>query len=659
MNLHRFLIGVGDSRWVWHGISRWKPRPAERFTGLRVLGLAVWGGAIGAVIGALGCGLLAVNPRTAGAWWPVVWVGSLGLVISGLMYALIAVAWNSRASRLAAAGLTDPPPLPPTRWWQRWLLGPFYALTLFLITPLALLGSFDYAWAAFAWNRVRAELEARGEPLTPNQLLGPPPAPEENFALTPLLRPVTDYRIVVTNERSELVWLDPTGRIRLRALQVPPAYRPPGERRATATNDGRLNLDRLARGIRAKPLKAPPGLPPDLVARYGMVSTNPASLTDEQIRSLPIANPGAEVLAYLRRFDPEMQEIAEAARRPRSRFPNPWFEGNASFPPALSPHIPLPKNLSTLFRIRMAARLSQGDAQGAFEDTLTGFRLAVCHSEEPLLLSLLVRIAQNQIAIAAAWEGLVARRWSDDQLAVLQLEFGRLDFREPTIRAFQGERVLGDQMYEQIIGSGAGTPALAVRDEQRGDEAIDYGYPRLPWYAPRGMFRRNQIHQHRLYDQLQAQLRDPAWPANQAPPLMGDALLRKLGFLPITPYVILPSMLAPAIEKTSWKAARQNVTARLGETACALERHRLATGQYPERLEELAPRFLPRPPLDPMNGQPLRYGRTDEGWYRLWSVGLNGRDDGGRMTSPVDNDREGDWVWPVPVPSTEPRLFGG
>ena len=49
------------------------------------------------------------------------------------------------------------------------------------------------------------------------------------------------------------------------------------------------------------------------------------------------------------------------------------------------------------------------------------------------------------------------------------------------------------------------------------------------------------------------------------------------------------------------------------------------------------------------NGQPLRYRRTDDGKFVLYSVGWNEKDDGGTVViskggSTVDTD-EGDWVW--------------
>jgi hypothetical protein len=63
----------------------------------------------------------------------------------------------------------------------------------------------------------------------------------------------------------------------------------------------------------------------------------------------------------------------------------------------------------------------------------------------------------------------------------------------------------------------------------------------------------------------------------------------------------------------------------------ALAEYHRRHGRYPESLDNLIPDFLPRLPLDYADLQPLRYHRTDDG-YLLYSVGLDGVDDGGKTT---------------------------
>jgi hypothetical protein len=98
--------------------------------------------------------------------------------------------------------------------------------------------------------------------------------------------------------------------------------------------------------------------------------------------------------------------------------------------------------------------------------------------------------------------------------------------------------------------------------------------------------------------------------------------------------------------------------------ACALERYRLAHGQFPENLELLAPRFMTVVPRDVASGQPFRYRRTDDGQFVLYAISSDGVDDGGRPVkvefdwngSLVIRPGPGDWVWSYPptLPGSSP-----
>jgi hypothetical protein len=119
-----------------------------------------------------------------------------------------------------------------------------------------------------------------------------------------------------------------------------------------------------------------------------------------------------------------------------------------------------------------------------------------------------------------------------------------------------------------------------------------------------------------------------------------------------SPYKVQALMLFPAISSTVRKSAAIQVSIDLARVACALERYRLANGQYPEALDALTPQFIEQLPHDIINGQPLHYRRTDSGQFILYSVGWNGTDDGGRVvltkTGSVDREK-GDWVWSYPA----------
>jgi hypothetical protein len=92
----------------------------------------------------------------------------------------------------------------------------------------------------------------------------------------------------------------------------------------------------------------------------------------------------------------------------------------------------------------------------------------------------------------------------------------------------------------------------------------------------------------------------------------------------------------------------------LARTAIALERYRLAHGEYPGSLDALAPQFMEKVPHDIIGGQPLHYRRTNDGQFVLYSVGWNETDDGGvvvfaKGSTPSVDINQGDWVWRYPT----------
>lgn len=69
-------------------------------------------------------------------------------------------------------------------------------------------------------------------------------------------------------------------------------------------------------------------------------------------------------------------------------------------------------------------------------------------------------------------------------------------------------------------------------------------------------------------------------------------------------------------------------------TEFALRAYRLQTGRYPATLQALTPRILKKVPLDPFaQGGTLVYRPTPTG-YLLYSIGPDGKEDGGRAIIP-------------------------
>jgi len=120
-----------------------------------------------------------------------------------------------------------------------------------------------------------------------------------------------------------------------------------------------------------------------------------------------------------------------------------------------------------------------------------------------------------------------------------------------------------------------------------------------------------------------------------------------------SPYNIFAYMMLPALGRAHEKAAFAQNVFDLSAAACALERYRLANGSYPADLAALVPKFAAAVPKDVITDEPLKYRRTDDGLFLLYSVGANRKDDGGTVGVSLNkagkstslNNNQGDWVW--------------
>ena len=102
-------------------------------------------------------------------------------------------------------------------------------------------------------------------------------------------------------------------------------------------------------------------------------------------------------------------------------------------------------------------------------------------------------------------------------------------------------------------------------------------------------------------------------------------------------------------------------------SAIALKRYQTRHNQLPDTLAMLVPNLLPSVPVDCIDDRPLRYHLNDDGTFMLYSVGFNGKDDGGdpallKNAETADEDldyydwlsnRALDWVWPQPATEKE------
>jgi hypothetical protein len=168
---------------------------------------------------------------------------------------------------------------------------------------------------------------------------------------------------------------------------------------------------------------------------------------------------------------------------------------------------------------------------------------------------------------------------------------------------------------------------------------------------PGGWFEQNKLTMARMHMNLY-------WPAvnattRTASPAAVTRMTDACEKIGLNPFGLFARILLPALNRSPQKFVRAQSVADLARVACVLERYRLAHGEYPASLDALAPQFIAKLPHDLINGQPLKYRRTDNGQFILYSVGWNETDDGGEIVLTKSGAHvdiaQGDWVWRYPV----------
>ncbi|CAA6676560.1 MULTISPECIES: hypothetical protein [unclassified Lentimonas] len=108
-------------------------------------------------------------------------------------------------------------------------------------------------------------------------------------------------------------------------------------------------------------------------------------------------------------------------------------------------------------------------------------------------------------------------------------------------------------------------------------------------------------------------------------------------------YRILTCILMPTTYHVQMRMTQCEARDRLAQTGLALSAYHAEHNSYPHSLSDLVPSYLSELQLDPFSEAPLVY-QWLEGGYQLYSVGVNGLDEGGVERVDADID-EGDLIW--------------
>jgi hypothetical protein len=388
--------------------------------------------------------------------------------------------------------------------------------------------------------------------------------------------------------------------------------------------------------------------------------TRDLGLTDDQRTALyefqgratqrPWAAKDAVPLAeWLKANEKPLALVVEAVKRPAyfSPLASRRKEGESSnLIGVLLPQVQKCRELASALTNRAMLRLGEGKFDDAWRDILACHSLGRHLTRGATLIETLVGIAICQIASNATLTYLDRADLTSEQALARLKELRAL----PPVASMAdkidvGERMMGLDALQLIRRGGGldGPNKKPTPKQQKGLEAIDWtpamqGMNKLYDRMAAAMRLKDRAAREKEFDKIEEELKATKKNRSEEDILKliendgpGKAIGKEIGD-------ILSSMLAPAFRKVQQAHDRIAQTERNLYVAFALAAYRKDTGRYPAKLADLAPKYLATVPDDLFAGKPLVYKPAEKG-YLFYSVGANGKDDGGRW---YDDDPSGD-----------------
>jgi hypothetical protein len=381
------------------------------------------------------------------------------------------------------------------------------------------------------------------------------------------------------------------------------------------------------------------------------------------------------------------------------------YSNSKTFIPALALRLSGFKTAAQWLIASSFYNLHQGKSADACTDVRAILAFVKGETNERFEISQLVRFAIAQMSASATWEILQATNVSNEDLAQLQQDWESLEFAHPLENAFLFERVNSLELQKvrrrspaQLLLSanlpstsfvpksvvngkltdwnGSSTnfvlvDAKSISNSQRPVFIKIAAGVSKAWHCfflwPQFESYKDELQGLREWRIIFAATRMAETNASfQGIQSFVNTNFSQIGFNLVeeNPYAIFSrnANQLPALHK----AVMAEVTRNVVITAIALKRYELRHHQLPATLAELTPDLLKTVPIDCMDGQPLRYRPNADGTFLLYSVGENGKDDGGDPSLEKgvtgsyfswQNAHALDWVWPQPATEEEIQRY--
>ncbi len=380
-----------------------------------------------------------------------------------------------------------------------------------------------------------------------------------------------------------------------------------------------------------------------------------------------------EIAAWLKANEKPLALVIEASKR--SQYYSPLVpkrteKGSSGLLGALMPGVQKCRELANALTIRAMLCLDEGRIDDAWRDLLACHRLGRLVGRGSTLIDGLVGIAIDSVASNAELVFLAEADLKTDQIRKCLNDLRKL----PPMPSFADkmdvcERFMFLDVVMMVERNGLKTLEGLVGGTPKSSSFMDkitsfYFQAAIDWDP--SMRTANRWHdrlaktmrvedrstrQKRL-DELDKELKELTKKTRESMPQPLQLIFGKESSKLVSEWVgnVLVGLMMPAVTKVQQARDRCDQLQANLYLAFALAAYRRDNGSYPKKLEALMPKYVEKVPNDLFSGKALVY-KPDEKGYLLYSVGVNGHDDGGigrEDTPPGDDVRV---RMPLPKPS--------
>jgi len=322
----------------------------------------------------------------------------------------------------------------------------------------------------------------------------------------------------------------------------------------------------------------------------------------------------AAIQGYLKDNAEILDLLHKAAALGECKFDLDFTKG----PGMLLPHLAKLRGAARLLALETLERAETGKGDEAAASLIACLRMGEMVRREPLLISALVRIACDAIAVSAAERWASRARPSPEALARVESAFAAAGDRKIIEGAMVGERCFGIDIYQTHVLKPGGADMAAMMGVE-----MPVGAQMLWNVIPGAYFKTDMTYYLDIMNDYVAASRLPPPEGARAGARAGRDLEER-----IPRYYVVSRLILPALGRVFNNGQEHLARCDSARAALAALRFRAKQGRLPAGLDALVPEYLEAVPADPFDGKPLRY-RADAAGLAVYAVGADGRDDGG------------------------------